>query len=80
MMDSQTLTLTILTMVVLNGEVTKVEQITRNNKGRWYKVSFKDTPGLHWRLEGFVDILDHLLQDVLKRYTWGGKPRKRKRK
>ena len=23
---------------VLNGEVTKVEQITRNNKGRWYKV------------------------------------------
>ena len=64
----------------VNGEVTKVVKITRNNKGKWFHVKFKDIPGLHWRLEGFVEIPDHLLQECLRRYTWSGKPRKRKRK
>ena len=59
--------------------VEKVVQVKKVNKVMWYKVKFKDTPGNHWRSEGFVDIDKDLIEDCLKRCTLAGTPRKRRK-
>ena len=60
--------------------VEKINDLSRNNKGRWFHVKFKGIPGYQWRQEGYVDIPKQMLEDILERKTWSGKARKRRRR
>ena len=60
--------------------VEKVVDLSRNNKGKWYRVKLVGKPGTKWYLEGAIDIPQEMIDACLKYRTWQGKRRKRKTK
>ena len=60
--------------------IEKVVDLSRNTKGRWYRVKFQGFPATKWVQDGFFQIPPHLIEECLKKRTWQGTARKRKRK
>ena len=60
--------------------IDKVIDLARNNKGKWYKVTFQGQTGTKWVQDGFFNIPQHLIEECLKKRTWAGTARKRRRK
>ena len=60
--------------------VVKINDLSRNNKGKWFQVKFQGLTGYQWRLEGHVDLPQDLLEEILERKTWAGTARKRRKK
>ena len=64
----------------VNPPIEKVIDLSKNNKGRWYRVKFTGLPGTKWVQDEFFEIPPHLIEACLKNRTWQGTPRNRKRK
>ena len=60
--------------------IEKVLDLSRNNKGKWYKLKFRGMKNTKWVQDGFLDIPQELIDECLERRTWQGKPRKKRRK
>ena len=60
--------------------IEKVIDLCRNSKGKWYRVKFMGLNGTKWVQDGFCNIPPNLIEECLKKRTWQGTARKRKRK
>ena len=60
--------------------VEKVTDLARNNRGKWFRVKFRERPGPLWVQRDSVDIPQHLIDQCLRKRTWQGTARKRKKK
>ena len=81
--DSETNTSDKATNKVIHNQPRKVEKMVNLKKytrGKWYQVKFKDYPKIQWYREGSLNIPQTLIDECLKRRTWAGTPRKRRKK
>ena len=58
----------------------KVTDLARNNRGKWFRVKFQGRPGTLWVQRERVDFPQHLIDQCLRKRTWQGTARKRKKK
>ena len=49
----------------------KVIDLSRNNRGKWYKVKFQGRKGTKWVQHGFFDVPQNLIDDSLQKKNMG---------
>ena len=61
-------------------QIEKVIDLSCNNRGKWYKVKFQGRKGTKWVQHDLFNVPQNLIDACLKKMTWAGTARKRKRK